>query len=71
MLIILNLMSVLDVNFRYSSSHVAARLPYHKQNGTKLGMHFFETLYSYEVKMSTKKIYHRWTSELTVGMDSQ
>ena len=38
-------------------THVAVRLPQPQQNGTELGVNFFEYLYPYEDKMSIKKIF--------------
>ena len=42
--------------FTGEASHVAGRLPLPGKNGTKIRVHFFETLYPYENKMSIKKI---------------
>ena len=52
-------------------SHVAGRLPLPGKNITKIRVHFFETLYSYEHKMSIKKIFYRWTSELPAKQHSR
>ena len=54
-----------------SNTQVAGRLPQPLQNGTKLGVHFLETLYPYEYKMSIKKRFHKWTSELPAGVHGQ
>ena len=51
-------------------AHVTGRLPLPGKNITKIRVHFFETLYSYEHKMSIKKIFHRWTSELPAKQHS-
>ena len=51
--------------------YVAGRLPLPRKNGTKIRVHFFETLYPYENIMSIKKKFHRWTKKLPAKQHSQ
>jgi len=53
------------------ATHVSGRLPLPGKNGTKIRVHFFETLYSYENIMSIKKEFHRWTKKLPAKQHSQ
>ena len=51
-------------------THVAGKLPLPGKNITIIRVHFFETLYSYEHKMSIKKKFHWRTSELPAKQHS-
>ena len=59
------------LNLGRLNSHVSGRLPLPGKNGTKIRVHFFETLYSYENIMSIKKKFHRWTKKLPAKQHSQ
>ena len=60
----------LNINFS-AASHVAGRLPLPGKNGTKIRVHFFETLYPYENVKSNKKNFHRWTKKIPAKQHSQ
>ena len=57
--------------FKVLSTHVAGRLPKPWQNGTMLGVHFSEPLNSCEDKISIKKGFLCWPSEIAANMHSQ